>query len=164
MSCSILRLLLALSVIASGAWTDVAHAATARAKIARVRTAVATLEGVRVQLDWPDAAPQGTLRLRAARIDAPGLGYRFRDVAWQCPLSHAGNRWRCEGAVREGRGEALTLAIDIDDTRTDASLSRGRSRIALNRESRTPDLTRIDLARVPVVWAQALMSKAWEAG
>ena len=164
MSCSILRLLLVASAIAFAAWTDAASAATAQAKIARIRTAVATLEGVRVQLDWPDAATQGVLRLQAARIDAPGLGYRFRDVTWQCPLSHAGNRWQCEGAVREGRSTALTLAIDIDDTRTDASLARGRSRIALNRESRTPDLTRIDLAQVPVTWAQALMSQAWAAG
>jgi len=164
MSCSILRLLLVASAIAFAAWTDAASAATAQAKIARIRTAVATLEGVRVQLDWPDAATQGVLRLQAARIDAPGLGYRFRDVTWQCPLSHAGNRWQCEGAVREGRSAALTLAIDIDDTRTDASLSRGRSRIALNRESRTPDLTRIDLAQVPVTWAQALVSQAWAAG
>ena len=164
MSCSILRLLRVASLIALVAWGDVATAATAQAKIARVRTAVATLEGVRVQLDWPDAAPQGTLRLQAARIDAPGLGYRFRDVAWQCPLSHAGNRWRCEGAVREGRGTALTLAIDIDDAHTGARLSRGRSSLTLDRQSRTPDLTRIDLAQVPVVWAQALVSRAWEAG
>ncbi|BDU17220.1 hypothetical protein [Lysobacter auxotrophicus] len=164
MSCSILRLLLAASAIALCAWSDIASAATAKAKIAKVSTAVATLEGVRIQLDWPDAAPQGTLRLQAARIDAPGLGYRFRDVAWQCPLSHAGNRWRCEGPVREGRGTALTLGIDIDDLRTGATLSRGSSRIALDRRSRTPELTRIDLAQVPVAWAQALVAEAWEAG
>ncbi|MDR0181394.1 hypothetical protein [Lysobacter arvi] len=164
MSSSILRLLVAAAVIALLAWTGAASAATAKAKIARVRTAVATLDDVRVDLDWPDAAPHGSLRLQAARIDAPGLGYRFRDVTWQCPLSHAGNRWRCEGAVREGRSAPLVLAIDIDEARTDASLAGGQSRIGLTRHSRTPDLTRIDLAQVPVAWAQALVSQAWAAG
>lgn len=153
-----------MTAIAFAACSGVAAAATAQARIARVSTAVATLENVRVQLDWPDAAPQGVLRLQAARIDAPGLGYRFGDVAWQCPLSRAGNRWRCEGAVREGRGPVLTLAIDLDDARTDARLFRGRSSIALHRDARTPDLTRIDLTQVPIVWAQALVARAWEAG
>jgi hypothetical protein len=164
MSWSILRLLIACLTIMPIAWCGASSAATAQARIAKVSTAVATLEGVRVQLDWPDAATQGTLRVQAARIDAPALGYRFRDVTWQCPLSHAGNRWQCEGPVREGRAPALTLAVDFDDTRTDARLSRGRGVIALNRQARTPDLTRIDLAQVPLAWAQALLARAWEGG
>ena len=60
-----------------------ADARTAVARIARVTTAVATLEGVRVQLEWPADARQGALRLRAARVDAPDLGYRFRDLDWR---------------------------------------------------------------------------------
>lgn len=164
MSRSILRLLLACLTIAPWVACGVASAATAQARIAKVRTAVATLEGVRVQLHWPDTAAQGILRMHAARIDAPDLGYRFGDVTWQCPLSHSGNRWRCEGPVRGGRGSAMTLAIDLDEVRTDARLSQGRGSIALNRQARTPDLTRIDLTQVPVAWAQALVAKGWAAG
>ncbi|HEY0501983.1 MAG TPA: hypothetical protein VGD42_00695 [Lysobacter sp.] len=162
MSRSILRLLLACLVCAACTFAGAASARSAQARIAAIRTPVATLEGVQVRLDWPANAPQGRLHLQARRVDAPELGYRFRDLAWQCPLSHAQGRWRCEGPVRSGRGPALTLAIDLDDVRTDARLSGGGAAIAVNRHARTPDLTRVDLTRVPLAWAQALVAGAWE--
>lgn len=164
MSRSILRLLLVCLVVAPFAFAGDAAARSAQARIAAIRTPVATLEGVHVRLDWPAGSAQGRLHLQAGRVDAPELGYRFRDLSWQCPLSHAVGRWRCEGAVRSGRGPALTLAIDLDDVRTDARLSRGNSAIAVHRQARTPDLTRVDLARVPLAWAQALVDGVWQAG
>ncbi|HSR64244.1 MAG TPA: hypothetical protein VLM17_01395, partial [Xanthomonadaceae bacterium] len=84
-----------------------AQARTLQARIARVGTPVATLEQVRVRLDWPDGAASGRLSLQAARVDAPELGYHFRDLAWQCPLRRDGARWRCAGELRAGRGRAF---------------------------------------------------------
>ena len=164
MSRSILRLLLACLVIAPCTFAGEAQARSAQARIAAIRTPVATLERVQIRLDWPAGAAQGRLHLQAGRVDAPELGYRFRDLSWQCPLSHDAARWRCEGTVRSGRGPAMTLAIDLDDVRTDARLSRGRSAIAVHRHARTPDLTRVDLTRVPIAWAQAMAEGVWQAG
>ncbi len=142
-----------------------ADARTAIARIARVTTAVATLQGVRVQLDWPAQARQGTLRLQAARVDAPDLGYRFRNLDWHCALQRDGQGgWRCDGLLRGGGGTPFRLALDLGTASTDARLTRGASTIALSRNAAAPDVTRLDLTRVPLAWAQALLSPAWPDG
>jgi hypothetical protein len=146
-------------------WGAPVEARVLSAKIARVTTAVAVLERVQVELDWPAQAPQGRLRLRAARIDAPDLGYRFGAVDWQCPLSRDGKGgWRCDGAVRSGRGQPLRLSLDLASASTDVRLARGTARLEVHRQAATPDETVVDLTRVPLAWAQALSSQAWKAG
>ena len=141
-----------------------AHARAMTAKIARVGSAVATLEQVTVQLTWPQGAAHGQLRLRAARVDAPDLGYRFRDLDWRCPLRRDGDGgWRCDGALRSGAGAPLQLSIALGTATTDAVLARGPARIALRRNAATPDATSIDLTQVPLAWTQALLSPAWPA-
>jgi hypothetical protein len=133
--------------------------------MARVTTPVATMQGVRVHLDWPAAAPQGALRLQAARVDAPDLGYRFRDLDWQCPLLRDGQGgWRCDGTVRGGRGAPLHLSLDLGTASTDVRLSRGAGALSLHRDAATPDRSDIDLVRVPLAWAQALLANAWSDG
>lgn len=142
-----------------------AQARTLSAKIARVSTAVATMEDVQVRLVWPPQATRGELWLRAARVDAPGLGYRYRDLAWRCPLLRQGrDQWRCEGELRSGRGRPLRLEIDLASASTDAVLSQGGSRLSLQRSAATPDLTTLQLTRVPLAWAQALAAQAWSEG
>ncbi|HEV8694287.1 MAG TPA: hypothetical protein VGQ93_08920, partial [Lysobacter sp.] len=141
------------------------YARVLHARIVRVATPVATLEGVRVQLDWPAEAKQGVLRLQASRVDAPDLGYRFRDLDWRCPLRRdERGGWQCEGELRSGAGAPFRLTLDLGVASTDARLSRGTSALSLHRDAATPDLTRIDLTRVPLAWSQALLSKAWADG
>src|SRR3546814_16137599 len=104
------------------------------AKIERVTTAVATLEGVEVRLDWPAQATTGELRLRAARVDAPDLGYRFRSLEWRCPLARDGQGgWRCDGELHAPGGKPFRLAVALASWSTDAELSRGDARFALHR-------------------------------
>ncbi|MGN7725671.1 hypothetical protein ACTJIL_07600 [Luteimonas sp. 22616] len=142
-----------------------AQARTMTAKIARVTTAVATLEGVEVRLDWPAQAASGELRLRATRVDAPDLGYRFRSLEWRCPLARDGQGgWRCDGELRAAGGKPFLLSVALASGSTDATLSQGGASLALHRNAATPDDTIIDLARVPVAWAQALSSQAWGDG
>ena len=62
------------------------HARTAQARIARVGTAVATLEQVRVRVNWAADAQSGELQLWAGTVEAPDLGYHYRDLHWRCPL------------------------------------------------------------------------------
>lgn len=141
------------------------HARSLGARIATVTTPVATLKDVRVQLHWPASAAQGALRLRAARMDAPDLGYHYRDLDWECPLQRDGQGgWRCEGVLRGGRGAPLRLSLDLGVARTDARLSRGQGALTLHRDAASPDLTVIDLTRVPLAWAQALLANAWTDG
>ncbi len=142
-----------------------ASARVAQARVARVTTAVATLEQVRLRLDWPDGAAAGELQLWAGRVDAPDLGYRFRDLHWRCPLQRtARGGWQCEGELREGRAAPLRLALAFDAATTRVSLARGDARLALDHTAAAPDLTRFDLRSVPLAWAQALLAQAWPQG
>lgn len=140
------------------------QARTLTAKIDRIDSPVAELSGVTVQLSWPASAPQGELWLRAKNIDSPTLGYRFDDVDWRCPLERIGSQgWTCAGEVRSSGAGAMQLSINIEALDIDAELARGESRISVRHEDADPDLTRIDLTRIPLVWTQALLSQAWPA-
>lgn len=139
-----------------------AHARAASAHIARISTPVAVLEDVEVRLDWPAGADTGALSLRARRVRADDLGYRWRDLRWTCPLERGEQgRWRCDGEVSQAGGAPLRLAVAIDVAHTEARLAAGRSSLALSRNAAAPDLTRVDLVQVPVSWAQALVAQAW---
>ena len=160
MSRPMVTLLLLLACAASQA----AHARTLQARIERVTTAVATLDQVQVRLDWPANASQGELTLTAEAVDAPDLGYHFRDLAWQCPLRRDDGHWRCDGALRAAKGPPLRLAVDLDAASTAASLQQGNAALTITRHASAPDDTAVDLTRVPLAWAQALLSHAWESG
>ena len=150
---AILILLLAL------AWPAATCARTADAPriaqlhVAKVTTAVATLRDVHVRLAWRAGAPAGELQVDVGAVDAPDLGYRYRDLRWQCPLSRAkaagGSAWRCEGAVRSGRGTPLRLSIALDDAGTSASLRDGRQ-LTLRDYCRSDVLSRLPAPGQPV--------------
>ncbi len=161
MSRPILRWLLVLSLLVGAQ----AQARTMTAKIAKVTTGVAMLQGVVVRLDWPADAPQGTLTLTAHSIDAADLGYRYSNLTWHCPLRRDGRGgWHCSGPLRAGNGKPAQLAVDLGAATTDAVLSQGQSRFELHRQASSPDVTTLDLTRVPVAWAQALLARAWKDG
>lgn len=166
---SILRILL-LFVLSAALWSPLAQARTATADIARIRTGIATLEQVHVRLDWPKNADRGTLQLRVGKLNAPDLGYAFRNVMWQCPLQRDGDGgWRCEGellsdGLRNGGAKPMRLGIDLATAFTDVVLRQGEARLEVHRQAAAPDDTRIDLVKVPLVWSQALLSRAWTEG
>ena len=142
--------------------SPLAQSRVMQARIAKIATPVATLEQVRVKLDWPDAATVGTLDLWAARVDASDLGYSYRDLHWQCRLLRAEHDgWQCDGPLQSGSAEPLRLAVHFDAAVTQATLSQGAARIALDRNAASPDLTGFDLTKVPLRWTQALLAKAW---
>ena len=139
------------------------RATTLGARIARVTTGVATLEQVEVRVHWPRDADSGELTLSARRVVAPDLGYRFSNLTWRCPLQRlaAAQGWRCRGPIRSAAGGSLELDVDLGAASTEAALSRGDSRLGLVRHAAAPDLTRLDLTRVPLAWSQALLAQAW---
>lgn len=164
MSSRILPILLSLAFCAVF-WPQMAQARTATATIARITTGLATLERVDVRVDWPAQADRGTLRLKVGTLDAPDLGYRFQDLVWQCPLQRdAAGGWRCDGDLRAGRGDPLRLGVDLGTAYTDVVLRQGAARLEVHRQAATPDDTRIDLVQMPLIWAQALLGRAWADG
>ena len=136
------------------------------AKIARVTTAVAVLEQVRSISIGRRRRRRADLRLRAARIDAPDLGYRFGDVDWQCPLSRDGKGgWRCDGMVRSrSRPAAAAVARPGDAPRPMSRLCTRRGAPGSASPGRDAGRHPVDLTRVPLAWAQALSSQAWAEG
>lgn len=138
-----------------------AHARMLEADIAKITLPIATLEGVHVQLDWPANASQGTLRLHTTRLESPDLGVDARNLAWTCPLQRIdAHGWGCDGELRAGK-HTFRLGIAFDEAGLSGTLRQGRGTMAVQRGTATPDLTRIDLTRVPIAWAQSLLSKSW---
>ncbi len=157
----ILRAILAMLLAAAFAQAGDAHARTATARIDRVDSPVARLDDVRLRLHWPDGAASGQLRLQARELRAPDLGYRFERIDWHCTLRRAGwSEWRCSGPLRTPRG-TMDFEVELRESGLDAALSRGRSRIDISRRADAPDLTRIDLAAIPLAWTRALLAQAW---
>lgn len=131
----------------------------------RVVSPVARMTDVHVRLDWPDDTAKGALTITAGRVDADDLGYHFRDLSLQCELARpAAGRWYCDGPIRSGRGRPAMLTLDLGPSTTHAALAQGRAQLAIARHSQTPNDTEVDLTRVPVHWAQALLAQAWQAG
>ncbi|NLB58048.1 MAG: hypothetical protein GX805_06205, partial [Gammaproteobacteria bacterium] len=160
----ILLLLLALSGLGlpGQGWGRVAEA-----RIERIDSPAAVLHEVRVRLEWPPGAAHGLLRIAAARAQAPDLGYDFDDLSWTCPLARPGGpgqAWTCEGELRSGDAAPMRLAVDLGPAWTAARLGQGQAQLGLQRLAATPDHTRIELARVPLAWAQALVAQAWQSG
>ena len=159
------RRILPLLLLSLLALAQTAQARVMAAQIDRLTTAVATLHGVSVRLDWPANAEQGRLSLTARQVVAADLGYRFDRLSWACPLQRgkAGQGWVCEGEVRSAGRSPLKLAVDLATASTDVELSGGGASLSLHRNAAAPDLTRIDLVRVPLAWSQALLAQAWPA-
>ncbi|MDE2406728.1 MAG: hypothetical protein KGL91_02565 [Xanthomonadaceae bacterium] len=155
-----LRLLLPMLLLAA----PVAQARVLTMQVAKLHTPVATLAQVRLQLQWPDGASEGELQLWAGRVDAPGLGYHYQDLHWRCPLQRTATAgWQCAGALRAGGLPPVQLAVQLDAAGTRAQLAQGSSRMALERLAATPDVTTLELQRLPLAWAQALLAQAWPA-
>jgi hypothetical protein len=158
---SIVRALLAMLLAGALLAATPAHASSAHARIQRVVASVGTMADVRVDLDWPAGARQGAMRLRAARVDSPALGYRFASLDWRCVITRDGwQRWHCDGPARSAAG-VMRLTVDLTERGMDATLARGARSIHVQRRGDAPDVTRVDLTAIPLDWLHALLGKAW---
>lgn len=158
----ILRALFVLLLAAAACAPLPGNARALHARIDRIVSPVATLDGVEIDIDWPDGAKRGVMHLRTRTLDASGLGYHFTRLAWSCDMARSGwSRWTCSGPLHTASGESATLSIDLKEAGTEAVLARGSSRIAMQRRASAPDLTRVDLTAIPLAWTRVLLKQAW---
>lgn len=152
--------LLLLVLIAAPAQAKVMHL-----RAAELNTGAGALKQVQIDLSWPDGAALGALRLRAEQLDFPTLAYQARNIDWTCPLERGADKgWHCEGPVRITNSAAVTLALTIAPSATSASLQVGKSRINYETLAAAPDISRIELERIPVAWLKAYLATLWAQG
>jgi len=142
-----------------------AQARTLELGVDSVRSSVAEATGLHARLEWPDGAATGRLSVDAATVTAPGLGYAFARLHWECPLVRASaGAWRCEGRIAAGNAKPMQLALAISSASTTARLSDGPRSVSVQRDAATPDNTRLAFEQVPVAWLDAFIAGLWAEG
>lgn len=155
------KLLLALALCA----VVPAQAKVLTVNVAAIKTGAGSLHGVRMSLDWPEGAVSGKLRIRAASLDFPAMAYKTTNIDWQCPLLRSGKSgWRCAGQVRAAGSKAQRLALDFSPEATSVNLAIGKSRMDYRGLASTPDLSTLQLEKVPVAWLKAFLNGLWAEG
>jgi len=143
----------------------VASAEVMTMKIARLKAGVGTLHNVQVDLNWPRNATQGELRIRAAYLDFPLMSYREKNIDWQCPLIRTSNAgWQCKGNIRQQGSKAYPLALDYSPAGTTVDLRINDKKIRYENSVASPDLSRIELQKIPVAWLKAYLAGLWQEG
>jgi len=140
--------------------TPGAYAHTVSTRIERIELSGATLHEVEIRLHWPEGAPAGALSVKIGRAEVDMLAEPFVQLDWQCPLRR-GQGWQCEGPVRSGTQPSLRLAVDLADAATEVRLADDSAGLHLRRDAAAPELTRIDLTRVPLTWLQGWLAQLW---
>lgn len=141
------------------------NAEVMKMKIARLKTGVGTLQNVQIDLNWPKGTAQGQLRIRAADLDFPLISYREKNIDWQCPLVRTQNAgWQCKGSVRQQGGKPNLLALDYSPAGTMVDLRIGDKKIRYENSTASPDLSRIELQKIPVAWLKAYLAGLWQEG
>ena len=133
-------------------------------RIAGMKSAAGSMQGIVVDLYWPRGMDQGRLRVRAARIALPSLAYEARDVDWQCPLIRVDGGWACSGTVRVRGNAPGRLSMALAPAATRVELQLGNRRLALENQAGSPDRNRISLERIPVDWLKAFLAGLWPEG
>lgn len=132
---------------------------------AELNTGAGAMKQVRIDLDWPDGAVRGELRLRAAQVQLPTIYYQANALDWRCPLERSKDGgWRCIGRVRVAGSAAYPLALAIAPAATVAGLQIGKSKITYETRAAAPDISRIQLERIPIAWLKAYLASLWADG
>jgi hypothetical protein len=131
--------------------------------VERTSFALGRLDRLALRLDWPDGASQGAVELRAAVLDAPELGYRFRELRWTCTLERrAAGDFHCEGPLRAQDAGRATLAATWTSDGLQLALSRAGGRFALALPRAADAAVQLNAERLPLPWLQPLLAERWQ--
>ena len=145
--------------------TGTVHAEVMKMKIAKIKAGIGTLHNVQVDLNWPKDATQGALRIRATLLDFPLISYQEKNLDWQCPLIRTKNAgWQCNGKIRGNNSPAYLLALDYSPAGTSVDLRINDKKIRYENSVASPDLSRIELEKIPVAWLKAYLAGLWREG
>lgn len=92
-----------------------------------------------------------------------GLGWRFADLDWHCPVQRDGPALACDGEVRAD-GLRRRLAATVAATESTLSLSHGKRRIEARYPAAAPDRVAVGLHGVPATWAGPFVARLWQGG
>ncbi len=156
-----IKYVLAVGALLPGA----AAAAQLRAAAEHLRSGDAHVEGVTLQLDWPDGAAHGELRVEAKLVSVASLGLTFAKLRIVCSLSRAGGEWRCPGHVDASNLARGNLQLTLGADALGAQLSQGPASLRLDAARSGAAEPSITASQVPLDWLQPLLHAAWpEAG
>lgn len=132
--------------------------------IDRIATPVASLQDVKISLDWPQDAFSGKLKLSAKALDASEFGYRWQQLDWRCTLKRQVDVWQCQGPIkaRSASGMKLSARWQPDGLVIEASSDQARVQFDAGFESTQP--FRLQLIQVPAQWLAPLLAAAWPEG
>jgi hypothetical protein len=145
--------------------TGAVHAEVMKMKVAKIKAGIGTLHNVQLDLSWPKDATQGALRIRATLLDFPLISYQEKNLDWQCPLIRTKNAgWQCNGKIRGNNSPAYLLALDYSPAGTSVDLRLNDKKIRYENSVASPDLSRIELEKIPVAWLKAYLAGLWQEG
>lgn len=113
-----------------------------------------------LSLTWADGASEPALDLRLASLDTGALGYRFRQVRWQCALKVADDGMRCAGTAQAAGLRRGQLAIALHETALEASLGRAGASLQANYTFEQAQLA-LQAGELPLDWLKPLTDWLW---
>lgn len=167
-----LRNLLMIAALGSGVFCAELPARSAELEVEEIGLAPGRLEGVRLVVDWPREAKHGRARLAVRNLEAPALGYRWRDLTWECELrrepgtepASSWRDWSCAGPVRAGRGAAFSLQAQARDGSLTLTLGKGKGRFSVVFPAADKQPLELRGERMPAQWLQSLLATRWSQG
>lgn len=128
--------------------------------MARIHTAAARVEELQATL-IEHADGRFEVRIQSRRIELAELPVAWDRISWQCQGHWLENGPRCAGPLRMGTQPAGRLVLELAATRLAADWRQGDRHLRLQGGQ---GHWRVDLARLPVVWLDALAKRAWPEG
>lgn len=133
----------------------------------RVEAGAATAQDVRVRLT-PGA--RLAVEVAASRVELPALGYRWRQLRWDCAGSLAWPDLACRGPLRGdgdpplAGGAAAELAVSIDQGATTLTVGVDQARLRVGFEPAAPGRVDVRARALPLAWLQPLSAGVWPDG
>lgn len=142
------------------------HARVAKVEAERLVTPVASIEGLSLQLRWPDDGDSGELEFVANVLAVDDTPYRFRNMRWTCKATRpAPDAVACDGELRTTGAPASRLRATWHEAGTlDLKLTQAKTSVAVAGSTAAPAAWTVTTKRIPAAWLKPLMADLWPAG
>ncbi|HET9047799.1 MAG TPA: hypothetical protein VFN29_02375 [Chiayiivirga sp.] len=156
--------LVAAWLVLSGLCLPSVQARVLTIEVDRIATPVASLQGVKISLDWPQDAFSGKLSLSAQSLDASEFGYRWQRLDWRCTLKRQADVWLCKGPIKARSAGGLSLSARWLPDGIVIEASADDARIQMDAGFDAAKALRLQLIKVPTQWLAPVLAVAWAEG